>query len=108
MAWEKRQRGGQYYTRSRRVNGQVVREYIGAGVIGELAAEQDAIERRQREEQREAEQKAWEELGALEQPLVVFAEVCDALVWEALKAAGYHNHRGQWRKRRAKKKEGDL
>jgi hypothetical protein len=36
--WEKRQRGGLYYTRSRKENGTVVREYVGGGVLGQLAA----------------------------------------------------------------------
>ena len=42
--WEKRERGGLYYTRSRKVNGQVVREYVGGGALGELAALIDAQE----------------------------------------------------------------
>ena len=47
MGWER----GKYYTRSRKVNGRVVREYVGVGRIGELAAELDAIERDKREEE---------------------------------------------------------
>ena len=42
--WEKRERGGLYYTRSRKLNGRVVREYVGSGALGELAALMDAQE----------------------------------------------------------------
>src|SRR5829696_6140493 len=49
--WERRERGGLYYTRSRKVNGQVVRKYVGGGVLGQLAARVDADERCRREEE---------------------------------------------------------
>jgi hypothetical protein len=55
--WEKRERGGLYYTRSRKEGGKVIREYIGAGSLGELAAKTDALKRLRREE----EAKAWQE-----------------------------------------------
>ena len=49
--WERRERGGLYYTRSRKVNGQVVGEYVGGGVLGQLAARMNADERCRREEE---------------------------------------------------------
>ena len=51
--WERRERGSLYYTRSRKVNGDVVRQYVGGGVLGQLAAMEDESKREQ-ERQRAA------------------------------------------------------
>ena len=101
MPWEKRERGGLYYTRSRRVNGKVVREYVGGGVLGELVARMDATDRRRREE----EKAAWrEERERLEELASLVDELCqdvETLAQATLLAAGFRRHnRGEWRRRR--------
>jgi hypothetical protein len=101
MAWERRERGGLYYTRSRRVNGKVVREYVGGGVLGELAARMDAADRRRREE----EKAAWrEERERLEELTSLVDELCqdvETLAQATLLAAGFRRHnRGEWRRKR--------
>ena len=101
MGWEMRKRGtDRYYTRSRREDGRVVREYIGGGVLGRLAAQLDEIERRQREE----ETAYWrEERERLEQNAAFVGELEEAaevLVRAHLLANGFHQHKGQWRRQR--------
>jgi hypothetical protein len=98
MGWDK---GGRYYTRSRRVNGRVVREHVGGGFLGFFAAQLDAAEREKRLSERTAARAEREELAALDAPLHDLDEVADLFVREALLAAGYRQHnRGEWRKRR--------
>src|SRR5689334_5000961 len=101
MGWERHERGGPYYTRSRRVGGRVVREYVGGGLIGELAAELDAEERRERRreaEARRADEAAWAELDGMTAEL---GELVDGLAAAALLLAGFHRHdRGEWRRKR--------
>jgi hypothetical protein len=99
--WERRERGGLYYTRSRKVNGKVAREYIGGGVLGEIAARMDAEERRRRE----VEAAAWrEEQERLEELAGLVDELCEdveIIAQSALLAAGFRRHkRGEWRRQR--------
>ncbi len=100
--WERRERGGFYYTRSRREGGRVVREYIGGGVLGELAAQLDAEIRRIREEEANTwreERKSMEAL--LDKPVEELCRAAEILSRAVFVAAGYHQHnRGEWRKRR--------
>jgi hypothetical protein len=98
MGWDK---GGRYYTRSRRESGRVVREYVGGGVVGQLAAQLDAIERQKRETERAILRAEADELAALDAPLAELNELADLFARAALAAAGYaQHHRGEWRKRR--------
>ena len=96
MPWESGPRGRPYYTRTRRENGRVIREYIGVGQEGQRAAEEDEARRRQAEADREADRALAEEIRSLR-------ELADLLARAALLAAGYHRpNRGPWRKRRVR------
>jgi hypothetical protein len=99
--WEKRERGGLYYTRSRKEGGRVIREYIGGGPLGELAAKTDALKRLRREEEAKAWREERESLEALDQSVEEQYEAAEILARAILLAAGYHQHnRGKWRKKR--------
>jgi hypothetical protein len=100
MGWETRERGGPYYTRSRRVDGEVRREYVGGDTLGKIAALEDQYERRRREE----EAAYWkEEEERLEQDAAFLQELEEAakiLAKAHLIATGCHRHKGEWRRLR--------
>lgn len=104
MAWEMRGRYGPYYTRSRKVGGRVVREYVGGGPLGQLAARIDAEERAERHakaEELRAELARLDELGDITDAV---CKMADGLLRTTLEAAGYHQHkRREWRRRREKR-----
>lgn len=98
--WERRERGELYYTRSRKVNGKVVREYVGGGVLGEIAACEDALKRRKRDEEAAAWKEEREQMEALEASVEELCEAAEMLAKAALLASGYRQHnRGEWRKK---------
>jgi hypothetical protein len=101
MAWEKRERGGRYYTRSYRdEDGRVRREYIGAGELARIASELDTIRRAAEEAERERQRAEVERLEALATPLVEIDEAAEVLARAALVASGCHRHKGEWRRER--------
>lgn len=101
MAWETRKRGGRYYTRSRKVDGRVVREYIGAGVAGDLAAAQDERKRARRVNENAARRRELARDFDHDAIMRDYFRKVDMLLQDALKAAGYYQHqRGEWRRRR--------
>lgn len=99
MSWETRG-NNRYYYRRRKVGGQMVTEYIGAGGVAEAMAELDDIERQER-------QHAAAEWRAMvdddRRQVATLAELDDLIrsaVAGVLIANGYHTHRRQWRKMR--------
>ena len=100
MGWEKRERGGRYYTRSRKVGGRVVREYVGGGLIGELAARLDEIERERREVEAARVQPQRERVEALIAPVVELDEAAEVLCHAELVASRYRRYQGKWRRMR--------
>lgn len=101
MGWE---RGNRYYTRSRKVDGRVVREYIGAGEKGEQAAADDVAEKERRDAQRHASAEERFRAEALAAEVDATNKLVMALARLLLVAQGYRrHHRGEWRKQRGSK-----
>src|SRR5262245_13911127 len=99
MVWEVRGRC-RFYTRSRKVAGRVVREYVGTGPVAEIAAAADGLKRADRRaavEARRAEQVNWQAALA---PLMELSRVADLMARAALLAGGYHRHARTWRTKR--------
>jgi hypothetical protein len=100
MGWERRG-DRRYYTRSKKVNGRVVRQYFGTGPIAELAADLDAVRWLERREERRKWRRSCEEWDEAEELLERLCSNSDRLAALALGAAGYHRHdRGNWRRKR--------
>jgi hypothetical protein len=101
VGWETRKRGvGSYYYRSVRSGDRVKKEYVGGGLLGQVAAKLDETERLRREEEAaywEAERERLEGSAAFLHELTEAAEV---LVRAHLLASGFHQHKGQWRGQR--------
>ena len=99
MGWENRN-GRRYYYRKRREGGRVVSEYVGNGLAGEIAEIFDAEDRCENEykrhqlrEQKASEQAIDSQTGEVEKYTWTITRAC-------LLLAGYHTHKGQWRKLR--------
>ena len=101
MGWETRVRGvGSYYYRSVRSGERVKKEYVGGGLLGEVAAKLDETERLRRKEEVAywtAERERLEGSAAFVYELEEAAEV---LTRAHLLASGCHQHKGQWRRKR--------
>jgi hypothetical protein len=97
MGWDK----GRYYTRSKKVNGRVVREYVGTGRVAELVSRMDALEREKKDAERAEFRALRAELDALDAPLDDLNDLAELVARAALTAAGFRQHkRGEWRKKR--------
>jgi hypothetical protein len=90
------QRKGNLYYEKERVGNRVVSEYVGSGVLALLVqarADEKAIEReiikRQKDSVNKLESEIEQVMGWIEN-----------LSSSQLIASGYHQHKGEWRKRR--------
>ncbi|MBI2823149.1 MAG: hypothetical protein HYX69_00495 [Planctomycetia bacterium] len=105
MGWEKRG-NGRYYTRSRKVKGKVVREYVGGGAIGEAAAFVDAAKRAARQALKRQREAVQAERKASDDLVIGFGQIAELLAGAYLLLSGYHQHaHGPWRKRSGRRRK---
>jgi hypothetical protein len=91
MGWE---RG--YYYRVFKVNGRVMREYVGRGRVAVLAAQLDALEREKRQSQALDLRHQKDELAALEADLKTPEQTTTLVARAALLAALPPAERAAW------------
>ncbi len=101
MTLERRD-GNLYYYRSVRDGEKVRKVYVGAGEIARISHEGDILRRAKLgQEAEEGREKAV--LGRLETlaaPVLELSEAAEILVRAHLIAAGYHRHKGEYRRAR--------
>lgn len=105
MPWKK-QSGGRYYYREKRVNGRLIRKYVGSGEHGEREAKLDADRRAARKAQLDAFHQAAAQFNEVGKPLQDLCGLTDFIMKASLTTAGYYQHdHGEWRCRRRLKHE---
>src|SRR5262245_22481239 len=102
MSWDRKHRGakGGYYYRCRRVDGRPVKVYLGSGAAAEAAARRDEVAKREREAARVQDLGERARVAAADVALVEVRALAGTLAAAELVLAGYHNRRGEWRRRR--------
>ena len=102
MTLERRD-GRPYYYRSVRDGERVRKVYVGAGEIARISHEEDMLQRTTREAERKREKEELERLKALAAPVLEISEAAEILAHAHLIAAGYHRHKGEYRRARGKR-----
>lgn len=98
MGW-KTINGRRYFYKSDRVGGRVKTTYIGAGDLGTLMAGLIETDRVTRAVEREREREERERSDAEERAVSDWFDDVQAMADAAMIAAGFHKHKGQWRRR---------
>jgi hypothetical protein len=92
--------GRRYYYRSEREGGRVKSVYFGAGEDGRLMDQLAAFEKLERAADREQVREEREEADAEERSVSGWFDDVQAVADAAMVAAGFHKHKGQWRRKR--------
>jgi hypothetical protein len=92
--------GHKYYYKQERERGRVKSTYFGAGESGSLMAAWVTLERLEKAAERERERQQREESDTEERAVSAWFDDVQAVADAVLIAAGFHKHKGQWRRRR--------
>ena len=108
MAWEHRG-NNKYYYRKKRLGKRVISEYVGRGVVAELVAASDVMNRNQRKMERKSTDLIIQNLKKtfLYSDKIVkdFENKVDTVIKTHLILNGYHWQNCEWRKIRHDQKE---
>jgi len=99
MGWEKRGNKSYYYRKVRHGN-RVRSEYVGSDVHAELQAKLIEDCRGARRDEREDLRRIQQVDKEIDRQIDDVERALTFLTDASFSAAGYHNHRGQWRRRR--------
>ena len=99
MAWEERA-GRRYYYRKVRKGGRVFSVYEGGGLGGKLAEARDAERRKESAREMRTLRAVLARQDAIDAKIDEAWRIVERAAHEALEAAGYHQHKRQWRLRR--------
>jgi hypothetical protein len=103
VAWEKRHKST-YYFRSRRKGNKVCRDYMGCGQEAQRSAELDVQRRRQRQTERAGWADFVARLQEADAALENLSQHCRLLTAAVLLTRGLHNHNGEWRRYRVRRR----
>jgi hypothetical protein len=99
MGW-KTINGRRYYYKSEREGGRVKSTYFGSGESGTLIANMVAFDRLDRAAEREELREERRESEAEETAVSEWFDQVQAVADAAMIEAGFHKHKGQWRRKR--------
>lgn len=99
MGWEKRG-NKKYYYRKKRIGKKVNSEYIGSGPVAEKIAQEDELNRRRQNKEKQVWQRRKIEIEAMDDLLYSLDDITRKLIYANLILAGYHTHKYEWRKKR--------
>jgi len=99
MAFE--QRGNRsYHYEKRRIGRRVVSTYVGGGLLAVQAAEISATARQERDQRRRKKIKLRDQEKQIDRHLNEQARIITDITGQCLRLAGFHQHKGQGRKKR--------
>jgi hypothetical protein len=101
MGWEVRG-SKRFYYRAQRVGDRVIKQYFGSGRRARLAAQEDDEERLRKARERSEIRTIEESVVDVNSLMEDLDHVVNMMLQATLLAAGYHQHRGNWRKYRVR------
>ncbi len=101
MAWERRGENFYYY-RSVREGAKVRKDYIGRGEVAQIIAHSDDVIRHSRKVRAERGREALDQAEGLAScaASLELEGATEVLARAQMVSAGYHRHKGEWRRRR--------